>query len=96
MWRDYSRESVRQNRAASLSVMAAALIASLFLSFLCCMFYNLWVYDVNQILLEEGGWHGRLTGEIGEDDLEAVRNFAGVERAEINGGCLFQRCRKNL
>ena len=84
MWRDYSRESVRQNRAASLSVMAAALIASLFLSFLCCMFYNLWVYDVNQILLEEGGWHGRLTGEIGEDDLEAVRNFAGVERAEIN------------
>ena len=65
MWRDYSRESVRQNRAASLSVMAAALIASLFLSFLCCMFYNLWVYDVYQILLEEGGWHGRLTGEIG-------------------------------
>ena len=58
MWRDYSRESVRQNRAASLSVMAAALIASLFLSFLCCMFYNLWVYDVNQILLKRAAGMG--------------------------------------
>ena len=32
------------------------------LSFLCKMFYNVWVYEVEKIVLEEGDWQGRLTG----------------------------------
>ena len=62
MWKDYSVGFIRNNRASSISIMVAAFISSLFLSFLCSMFYNVWVYEVEKIVLEEGDWQGRLTG----------------------------------
>ena len=54
MWKDYSVGFIRNNRASSISIMVAAFISSLFLSFLCSMFYNVWVYEVEKIVLEEG------------------------------------------
>lgn len=78
MWRDYSAGFIKNNRASGLSIMAAAFIASLFLSFLCSIFYNLWVYEIEAIVLEEGDWQGRLTGEFDELDMLAIQNFANV------------------
>ena len=43
MWKDYSSGFIKNNKASSLSIMAAALIAALFLSFLCTLFYNFWM-----------------------------------------------------
>ena len=60
MWKEYSKGYLKQNRAAGVSVMAAALLAAFFLSLLCGLFYNFWAYDVERILLEEGGWHVRI------------------------------------
>ena len=64
--------------------MAAALIATLFLSLLCCLFFNFWVYEVEQIKLEEGDWQARITGNLNENDLSVICQFANVENAVIN------------
>ncbi|MDO5423134.1 MAG: ABC transporter permease [Eubacteriales bacterium] len=83
MW-DYSVSFLKKNRASSISILAAALISSLFLSLLCCLFYNFWAYEVERIILEEGDWQGRVTGEITEEDLAVIQNFANVEKAVLN------------
>lgn len=84
MWKDYSRSFIKNSRASSISIMAAALISSLLLSFLCSFFYNLWLYDVERVLIEEGDWQGRITGNISAEDLPAIQNYANVERVVIN------------
>ncbi|WP_195421110.1 ABC transporter permease [Faecalicatena contorta] len=84
MWKDYSSGYIKNNRASGISIMAAAFIAALFLSFLCSLFYNIWVYEVEKLTLDEGDWQGRITGQISGEDLAVIRKFGNVERAEIN------------
>lgn len=84
MWKEYSKSYIKNNRASSISVMAAALIATLFLSFLCTLFYNIWADEVYRIKLQEGDWQGRITGDIDEEDLSVIAQFANVEKAVIN------------
>lgn len=84
MWKDYSASFMKQNRASSVSIIVAAFISALFLSLLCSLFFNFWNYDIEQIVLEEGGWQGRITGEIDENGLTMIQNFANVEKAVVN------------
>lgn len=84
MWKDFSSSYIKNNRASSISLIVAAVISSLFLSFLCSLFYNFWVYEVERIVQEEGDWQGRITGEISEDDLLTIQNFGNVEKAVVN------------
>ena len=85
MWKDYSKNYIKNNRASSISIMAAALVATMFLSLLCSIAYNFWAYDVEQIILEEGDWQGRIVCEaLGSDDLSMVCQFANVEKAAFN------------
>ncbi len=84
MWKDYSKSYIKNNRASSVSVMAAALVATMFLSLLCSIAYNFWAYEIESIVLEEGDWQGRIVGKIGKDDLSAIENFANVKKAVIN------------
>ena len=53
MWREYSISYIKNNRASSISILAAAFISALFLSFLCSLFYGFWVYEVEGIILED-------------------------------------------
>ncbi len=85
MWKDYSKSYIKNNRASSISIMAAALVATMFLSLLCSMAYNFWTYDVEQIMLEEGDWQGRIVCEtLGSDDISVVCQFVNVEKAVVN------------
>lgn len=84
MWKDYSAGFIRKNRASSISIMVAAFISALFLSLLCSLSYNFWIYEVERIVLEEGNWQGRITGEIDVDDLDVIERFANVQNAVIN------------
>lgn len=43
MWKEYSLAHIRHDRGGSCTIMAASFIAALFLSFLCCLFYNFWL-----------------------------------------------------
>lgn len=84
MWKDYSTGYMKHNRASGISIVAAALIAPLFLSLLCSLFYNFWQDEIQGIILEEGDWQGRITGELDEADLTVIRNFSNVEQAVKN------------
>lgn len=64
--------------------MVSSFIAALFLSFLCCLFYNFWLDSVEGTKLEDGSWHGRITGEISGEDLAVINYFANVEKAVVN------------
>lgn len=82
MWRNYSLSYIRQNRGASISIAAAALIGSLFLSMLGSLFYHMWQYDNVRIRLEEGSYEGRLTVEaelLGEEVLEKLGRDGNVK-----------------
>ena len=79
MWKDYSKSYIKNNRASSISIMAASFVAAMFLSLLCSIAYGFWMYDVEQIILEEGGWQGRIVCEsLDSDDLSMVCQFANV------------------
>lgn len=85
MWKDYSKSYIKNNRASSVSIMAAVLVATMFLSLLCSIAYNFWAYDVEQTILEEGDWQGRIVCEsLSSDDLSMICQFANVEKAVIN------------
>lgn len=84
MWKNYSIDYIKNNRASGISIAAASFIAALFLSFLCCLFYNFWLDSIEGTKLEDGSWHGRITGEISEDELAVINNFANVEKAVVN------------
>lgn len=84
MWKDYSTGYMKNNRACGISIMAASFIAALFLSFLCSLFYNFWLDSIEGTKLEDGDWHGRITGEINGDDLAELNHYANVEKAVIN------------
>lgn len=85
MWKDYSKSYLKNNRASSLSIMSAALAATMFLSLLCSIAYNFWAYDVEQIKLEEGDWQGRIVCEaLSSDDFAIIGQFANVEKAVAN------------
>ena len=85
MWKDYSKSYLKNNRASSLSIMSAALAATMFLSLLCCIAYNFWAYDVEQIVLEEGDWQGRIVCEaFSSDDLSVICQFANVDHAVVS------------
>jgi len=72
MWKDYSSGYLKNNRASGMSIMVAAFIATLFLSFLCSLFYNFWQDDIAGIILEDGDWQGRIVGSISEEDIAVI------------------------
>lgn len=84
MWKDYSWGYLKNNRASGMSVVVAAFVSALFLSLLGSLFYNFWSYDVDQIIREEGGWQGRITGELDAGSIAAIQNYANVSRAAVN------------
>ncbi len=65
MWKAYISGYIKNNRSAGLSVRLSAFISALLLSLLCGLFYNAWKYEVERIVLEEGGWQSRLIGTFG-------------------------------
>ena len=88
MWKDFSRSYLARNRAAGWTVAAAALAAAFFLSLLCSLAYNLWVYEIRRITQEEGGWHARVTvaqdGGQPDETLQKLTQFANVETAVLS------------
>ena len=84
MWKDYLSGYIKNNRSSGLSVMIAAFISSLLLSLLCGLFYNAWKYEIERIELEEGGWQSRLVGDLDQEAIDSIKNYANVKDAVIN------------
>lgn len=84
MWKDYWKGYLRFNRASVRTIMTAVFAAAMLLSLLHSLAYNLWRYEIDRIILEEGDWQGRITGKLTEQEITAIRNFANVERVAVN------------
>ena len=84
MWKDYSTGYIKNNRSSGMSVMIAAFISALLLSLLLGLFYNAWKYEIERIVLEEGGWQSRIVGEFTREDIESIKNFAHVKDVVVN------------
>lgn len=91
MWKDYSSSHIKSNRASSISVIATSLIATLFLSMICSLFFNFWTYETDGIIAEEGNWHGRITASVDAMDITTIQNFPNVESAIINSELLDEQ-----
>jgi putative ABC transport system permease protein len=84
MWKDYSTGYIKNNRSSGMSVMIAAFISALLLSLLLGLFYNAWKYEIERIVLEEGGWQSRIVGEFTREDIKSIKNFAHVKDVVVN------------
>ena len=84
MWKDYSASFIKSNRDSSISVIAASLIATLFLSLICTLLFNFWTYETDGIIAAEGNWHGRITASADVMEIIKIQNFPNVESAIIN------------
>lgn len=60
MWSIYSRQYLKKNRAASLFIVAAVFISTVFLSFLITLFANLWTDERTRALYEGRTWQPTL------------------------------------
>ncbi|MDE7417828.1 MAG: ABC transporter permease [Lachnospiraceae bacterium] len=94
MWKDYSSGYIKNNRSSGISVVVSAFISALLLSLLCGLFYNLWKYEVERIVLEEGSWQSRIIWEfdngilnddtLNKEAIESIKNFAAVKDVVVN------------
>lgn len=84
MWQDYRRDFIKNNRVLSISIMVAAFIATLFISLLCSLFYNMWNYDTERIVAEEGTWHIRIVGMFDASVAEMLETSSEVESVRVN------------
>lgn len=71
---------------AGPAAASAAFLSALFLSLLCGLFYNVWKYDVERIVREEGSFHGKISGKFGDKELEWIQNFGGVSKTRVGEG----------
>ncbi len=56
IWKEYSRKYLKDHRESSVSIMAAAFVSSLFISFITTLFYNMWVDSVRRAAEKGGDW----------------------------------------
>lgn len=83
MWRLFSLDYIRRNRAACISIAVTALIASFLISAISGIFYNMWEDENRLIAAEEGDWQGRLRGDLNGEALAVAESFDNVSRAEL-------------
>lgn len=80
MWKDYSVNYLKKNKSTAVSIMAAVLAASMFISFLCTLFYNMRMDDIERIKAAEGDWQVRITAALSDDEIKIIENFANVDK----------------
>lgn len=80
MWKDYSVNYLKKNKTTAVSIMAAVLAASMFISFLCTLFYNMRIDDIDRIKANEGDWQVRITAALSDDEIKTIENFANIDK----------------
>ncbi len=80
MWKDYSVNYLKKNKSTAVSIMVAVLVASMFISFLCTLFYNMRIDDMERIKADEGDWQVRITAALSDDEIKIIENFANVDK----------------
>lgn len=85
MWKEYSISYIKKNKATSISIMIAALIAALFISMVCSLFYNMWTDEIKRLIENEGDWQARFVMEMSEADIQSIQNYSNVKDVIVSG-----------
>lgn len=85
MWKLYSLNHIRHNRAASFGVAGCTLAACMLISCLCLVFYNIWADEVNRTILTEGPAHAVLVGEFSDEAVETLERRPEVKSVTRDG-----------
>lgn len=80
MWKNYSVNYLKKNKSTAVSIMVAVLVASMFISFLCTLFYNMRIDDIDRIKADEGDWQVRIIAALSNDEIKTIENFANVDK----------------
>ena len=84
MWKVYSKSYIKNNRAASISIIVAVLISSVFISAISAIFYNMWTDNIDRIVAKEGAWHGKIVGNATMEEIKAIENSPKVEKVMLS------------
>ncbi len=76
---EYTLDYVKRNRLGSLAIMIAILMTSTMLSSLCGFLYNMYVDNLNSILLDTGDWHGELFDKTPGSALTVINSFDSID-----------------
>lgn len=82
MWKEYSISYIKNNKTSSVSIMVASLISAIFFSLITCVFYNMWIGNINKIVKEEGDWHAKIKVSITEKDSDKIQGVDNVKKIE--------------
>ena len=80
MWKVYSKNYIKNNRAASISIMVAVLISSVFISAICAIFYNMWTDNIDRLVAKDGAWHGKIIGNLTSAEINTIENSLNVDK----------------
>ena len=64
MWKAYSAGYIRNNKTGNRFIMTISFLASMLLSLVSCLFYNLWIDQVNQTIAATGKSEVEMTPAI--------------------------------
>lgn len=84
MWKVYSKSYIKNNRAASISIIVAVLISSVFISAISAIFYNMWTDNIDRIVAKDGAWHGKIIGNATMEEIKAIENSPKVEKVMLS------------
>lgn len=84
MWKDYSINYIKKNKSTVIFISIIILVASMFISLLCTLFYNMWIDEIERIKITEGDWQVRIIKDLSEEEIQTLQNFENVERVEIS------------
>ena len=84
IWKEYSLGYIKNNKATVVTILTAAFIASLLLSLICGVFYNIRADEIMLISLEEGDWQGRLIGNITSENVKILERYPNVKKVLLS------------
>ena len=79
MWKEYSVSYIKNNKVTSISIMVAALVSAMFLSLITCVFYNMWIDNINRVVSKEGDWQAKITGSISEESIWSIKSRSDIK-----------------
>lgn len=84
MWKEYSLNYLKKNKSTAAFIVIAVFVASMFISLLSTLFYNMWTNDIDRIKASEGDWQARIYIALSTDEMDTLNSFANVENVVLS------------
>ena len=80
MWKEYSLNYLKKNKSTAAFIVIAIFVASMFISLLSTLFYNMWTNDIDRIKASEGDWQARIHIALSTDEMDTTNETSRNSR----------------